>query len=79
MHQTDVIVHYFLQEFPFKIKERHPMEYIRQFPHLRCRTNTFSALLRVRSEATSAIQSYFKVQYSPIPFVGLYHSQYVVS
>ncbi|XP_041919615.1 probable asparagine--tRNA ligase, mitochondrial [Alosa sapidissima] len=47
-------------KFPFKIKERHPMEYIRQYPHLRCRTNTFSALLRIRSEATSAIQSYFK-------------------
>ncbi|XP_012686381.1 probable asparagine--tRNA ligase, mitochondrial isoform X1 [Clupea harengus] len=47
-------------EFPFKIKERHSLEYIRQFPHLRCRTNVFSALLRVRSEATSAIQSFFK-------------------
>lgn len=51
----------FSQEFPFKIKERHSLEYIRQFPHLRCRTNVFSALLRVRSEATSAIQSFFKV------------------
>ncbi|XP_063060853.1 probable asparagine--tRNA ligase, mitochondrial [Engraulis encrasicolus] len=47
-------------DYPFKIKERHSMEYIRQFPHLRCRTNAFSALLRVRSEATSAIQSFFK-------------------
>lgn len=47
-------------EFPFKIKERHGLEYIRQFPHLRCRTNAFSSLLRIRSEATTAIQSYFK-------------------
>ncbi|KAG7471171.1 hypothetical protein MATL_G00121580 [Megalops atlanticus] len=47
-------------DFPFKIKERHGLEYIRQFPHLRCRTNTFSSLLRIRSEATSAIQSFFK-------------------
>ncbi|XP_037533821.1 probable asparagine--tRNA ligase, mitochondrial [Nematolebias whitei] len=46
--------------FPFKIKERHSLEYIRQFPHLRCRTNAFSSLLRVRSEATTAIHSYFK-------------------
>nr|XP_020470456.1 probable asparagine--tRNA ligase, mitochondrial [Monopterus albus] len=47
-------------DFPFKIKERHSLEYIRQLPHLRCRTNAFSSLLRVRSEATTAIHSYFK-------------------
>ncbi|XP_013868232.1 asparaginyl-tRNA synthetase [Austrofundulus limnaeus] len=47
-------------DFPFKIKERHSLEYIRQFPHLRCRTNVFGSLLRVRSEATAAIHSYFK-------------------
>ncbi|XP_060929622.1 probable asparagine--tRNA ligase, mitochondrial isoform X4 [Limanda limanda] len=47
-------------DFPFKIKDRHSLEYIRQFPHLRCRTNTFSSLLRIRSEATAAIHSYFK-------------------
>ncbi|CAN9510937.1 unnamed protein product [Ophioblennius macclurei] len=47
-------------DFPFKVKERHGLEYIRQFPHLRCRTNVFSSLLRIRSEATSAIHSYFK-------------------
>ncbi|PWA28045.1 hypothetical protein CCH79_00012093 [Gambusia affinis] len=46
--------------FPFKIKERHSLEYIRQLPHLRCRTNAFSSLLRIRSEATAAIHSYFK-------------------
>ncbi|XP_069828117.1 asparaginyl-tRNA synthetase isoform X2 [Dendropsophus ebraccatus] len=48
------------KDFPFKIKEYHPSEYIRQFPHLRCRTNIFSSLLRVRSEATSAIHQFFK-------------------
>ncbi|KAA0702335.1 putative asparagine--tRNA ligase, mitochondrial [Triplophysa tibetana] len=47
-------------DFPFKIKERHSLEYIRQFPHLRCRTNAFSSLLRIRSEATAAIQSFFR-------------------
>ncbi|KAM6987916.1 asparaginyl-tRNA synthetase isoform 1-T1 [Tautogolabrus adspersus] len=47
-------------DFPFKIKERHSLEYLRQFPHLRCRTNAFSSLLRIRSEATTAIHSYFK-------------------
>ncbi|KAM3934771.1 asparaginyl-tRNA synthetase [Leptodactylus fuscus] len=48
------------KDFPFKIKEHHPPEYVRQYPHLRCRTNTFSSLLRVRSEATSAIHQFFK-------------------
>ncbi|KAI1893646.1 hypothetical protein AGOR_G00125850 [Albula goreensis] len=47
-------------DFPFKVKERHGLEYVRQFPHLRCRTNTFASLLRIRSEATAAIQAYFK-------------------
>ncbi|XP_063807381.1 asparaginyl-tRNA synthetase [Pseudophryne corroboree] len=47
-------------DFPFKIKEHHPPEYLRQFPHLRCRTNTFGSLLRIRSEATAAIQDYFR-------------------
>ncbi|XP_074982405.1 asparaginyl-tRNA synthetase isoform X2 [Caretta caretta] len=32
--------------FPFKPRERQPLEYSRQFPHLRCRTNTLSSLLR---------------------------------
>ncbi|XP_070313334.1 asparaginyl-tRNA synthetase isoform X3 [Odocoileus virginianus] len=46
--------------FPFKYKERHPLEYLRQYPHLRCRTNILGSILRVRSEATAAIHSFFK-------------------
>ncbi|XP_006882955.1 PREDICTED: probable asparagine--tRNA ligase, mitochondrial [Elephantulus edwardii] len=46
--------------FPFKYKERHPLEYLRQYPHLRCRTNALGSILRVRSEATAAIYSFFK-------------------
>lgn len=53
-----------LQDFPFKIKERHGLDYIRQFPHLRPRTNASSSLLRIRSQATAAIHSYFKVRVS---------------
>ncbi|KAM8814748.1 asparaginyl-tRNA synthetase isoform 2-T2 [Rhynchonycteris naso] len=48
------------KEFPFKYKERPPLEYLRQFPHLRCRTNVLGSILRVRSEATDAIHSFFK-------------------
>lgn len=43
------------------MKERHPLEYVRQFPHLRCRNNTLGSLLRIRSEATAAIHSFFQV------------------
>lgn len=43
------------------MKERHPLEYVRQFPHLRCRNNTLGALLRIRSEATAGIHSFFQV------------------
>ncbi|KAF4802066.1 putative asparagine--tRNA ligase, mitochondrial [Turdus rufiventris] len=46
--------------FPLKVKERHPLEYVRQFPHLRCRSNTLGALLRIRSEATAGIHSFFQ-------------------
>nr|XP_056714593.1 probable asparagine--tRNA ligase, mitochondrial [Euleptes europaea] len=45
--------------FPLKYKTRHPLDYLRQFPHLRCRSNSLSALLRIRSEATAAIHSFF--------------------
>lgn len=64
-----------LQDFPFKIKERHGLDYIRQFPHLRSRTNAFSSLLRVRSQATGAIHSYFKVRVSQR--AGIVNSQIV--
>ncbi|NWY94708.1 SYNM protein, partial [Loxia curvirostra] len=46
--------------FPLKMKEKHPLEYVRQFPHLRCRNNTLGALLRIRSEATAGIHSFFQ-------------------
>ncbi|NXL22965.1 SYNM protein, partial [Setophaga kirtlandii] len=46
--------------FPLKMRERHPLEYVRQFPHLRCRNNTLGALLRIHSEATASIHSFFQ-------------------
>ncbi|PNI56959.1 NARS2 isoform 1 [Pan troglodytes] len=48
------------KDFPIKYKERHPLEYLRQHPHFRCRTNVVSSILRIRSEATAAIHSFFK-------------------
>ena len=39
-------------------KKRHGFEYLRTIPHLRPRTNTFSAVFRVRSILTFAIHKY---------------------
>ena len=36
------------------------MEYLRQFPHLRARTNAFSALMRLRSSAVMAAHCYLQ-------------------
>lgn len=48
------------QEYPFKARKHHGLEYIRQFPHLRARTNSFSSLLRIRHTATMAIHEFFQ-------------------
>ena len=40
-------------------KKRHSMEYLRTIAHLRPRTNTFSAVFRVRSLASYAIHKFF--------------------
>ncbi|NXJ85786.1 SYNM protein, partial [Trogon melanurus] len=48
------------RSFPLKVKERHPLEYLRQLPHLRCRSNALGSLLRIRSEATAAIHAFFQ-------------------
>ena len=40
-------------------KKRHSLEYLRTIPHLRARTNTFSAVFRVRSMLAYAIHKFF--------------------
>ena len=40
-------------------KKRHTFEYLRTVAHLRPRTNTFSAMTRVRTSLANAIHSYF--------------------
>lgn len=46
-------------EYPLQ-KKRHTQEYLRTIPHLRVRTNTFNAILRVRSVVSAAIHEYFQ-------------------
>ena len=46
-------------EYPLQ-KKRHALEFLRTMPHLRTRTNTFNAVLRIRSVLASAIHTYFQ-------------------
>lgn len=45
-------------DYPLQ-KKRHSFEYLRTLAHLRPRTNTFSAVFRIRSLAAQAIHAYF--------------------
>ncbi len=47
------------QDYPLQ-KKRHTLEFMRTMPHLRTRTNTFNAVLRVRSVMAQAIHDYFQ-------------------
>ena len=48
-------------DYPLQ-KKRHSVEFLRTMPHLRPRTNTFSAAFRVRSAAAYAIHHFFQEQ-----------------
>jgi len=48
-------------EYPLQ-KKRHSFEYLREIGHLRPRTNTFSAVFRVRSVLAMAIHEFFQNQ-----------------
>lgn len=48
-------------EYPLQ-KKRHSFEYLREIAHLRPRTNTFSAVFRVRSSLAMAIHEFFQDQ-----------------
>jgi len=45
-------------EYPIQ-KKPHTLEFLRTIPHLRVRTNTFNAMLRLRSKLSEAIHRYF--------------------
>lgn len=45
-------------EYPLQ-KKRHSVEFLREIAHLRPRTNLFSAVFRIRSEAAFAIHKFF--------------------
>lgn len=60
-----------LENFPFSPRKTYPPEYVRQYPHLRPKTNVNSAILRLTSLITNTLQNtlinndYFNV-FTPI-------------
>lgn len=49
------------EEYPLQ-KKHHSFEFLREIAHLRPRTNTFGAILRVRNAAAMAIHDFFQKQ-----------------
>ncbi len=47
------------EEFPIQPK-KHSLEFLREKAHLRIRTNTFGAIMRVRSALSFAVHNYFR-------------------
>lgn len=47
------------EEYPLQ-KKRHSFEFLREIAHLRPRTNTFGAVLRIRNALSSAIHAFFQ-------------------
>ena len=47
------------EAFPLQLKNRPSLEYLREIAHLRARTNTFGAVMRVRHAMSFAIHKFF--------------------
>ena len=56
---SSVIVHGWADDFPLQ-KKRHTFEKLREWAHLRPRTNAFGAVARVRNQACSSIHNFFQ-------------------
>lgn len=50
------------EKYPLQLKNRPSLEYLREIAHLRFRTNTFSAIFRVRHAISFAIHEFFHTQ-----------------
>lgn len=49
----------FTDGYPFAARKSYPPDYVRQFLHLRSRTTTFGALLRIRGAVSHSVHKYF--------------------
>jgi asparaginyl-tRNA synthetase len=62
MHATEVTVHGWAdQSYPLQ-KKNHSFDYLRTIAHLRPRTNTFGAVMRIRNALSLAVHDYFRSQ-----------------
>ena len=73
MQVTEVIVHGWAdpETYPLQ-KKRHSMEKLREWAHLRPRTNTFGAVMRVRNQICRSIHNFFQEQdflYTQTPII----------
>ncbi len=61
LHAEQVLVHGWAdpEEYPLQ-KKRHSFEKLREWAHLRPRTNTFGAVARVRNQVSMSIHSFFQ-------------------
>ncbi|MAU16249.1 MAG: asparagine--tRNA ligase [Muricauda sp.] len=58
---TDIFVHGTADPESYPIQpKKHSLEFLREKAHLRVRTNTFSAVMRVRSKLSFAVHNYFQ-------------------
>jgi asparaginyl-tRNA synthetase len=60
-----------IRTYPLQ-KKRHSLEFLRELPHLRGRTNTIGAVMRVRSALAFAVHSFFRergFQYLHAPII----------
>lgn len=61
IHVTELFLHGKADAETYPIQpKKHSLEFLREKAHLRVRTNTFSAVMRVRSALAFAIHSYFQ-------------------
>lgn len=58
VHSIEILGDSDPEEYPIQPK-RHSLEFLRENAHLRTRTNTFSAVMRLRSSLSFAIHKYF--------------------
>ena len=56
---VEILVNLMPEVYPIQPK-KHSFEFLRENAHLRTRTNTFSAVMRIRSSLSFAIHNYFK-------------------
>lgn len=59
MLASNVTIHGWAEDFPLQ-KKRHSFEKLREWAHLRPRTNAFGAVARVRNQACASIHNFFQ-------------------